>query len=302
MTVAATDITTLTPARQRGWNLGAAALALLLIAAAAYVGRDSLSSIVNAAMNDAESSHLMLVPVIAAWLVFVRRRRLQTIERKGTWIGPLVVALAGFMYVAGASNMRFWTWHAGGVLLVVGALLTVVGTDALRRFGPAFLVLAFLAPMPPRISAALTVPMMSGAAVATEVVLNVLGIPVERTGNLLSINGTEVTVEEACAGMRGVWALTLVAVAFAFATPFRTWVRVVVLLLTPMLALVCNVIRLVPTVWVYGNYSEETASGFHDIAGWVVLFVGYFLLTGLTALMDAAGLPVHPPKSKEVAL
>lgn len=281
------------PARQRGWHAETLLPLVALLAGAVYVGRDSLESIVDAALNDSESSHLLLVPIIAAWLAFVRRRRLHAIVREHTWVGPIVVALGGFMYVTGAQNMRFWTWHAGAVVMMVGALLSVVGTDALRKFGPAFLVLAFLAPMPPRVSSALTVPMMSGAALATEGVLNVLGVPVERTGNLLSINGTEVTVEEACAGMRGVWSLTLVAVAFAFATPFRTWVRVVVLLATPLLALVCNVIRLVPTVWVYGNYPEETAHAFHDMAGWAVLFVGYGLLTGLTAVMDAAGLPVH---------
>lgn len=286
--------------QDRGWGWRAWLSLVALLTLAVYVGRDSLGSIGSAAWTDSESSHLFLVPIIAAWLVFVRRRRLATVRRTGLWLGPVLSAIGGVMYVFGAQNMRFWTWHAGAILMVVGALLTIVGTDALRKFAPAFLVLVFLAPMPPRLSQALTIPMMHGAALATEAVLNGVSVPVERAGNLLSINGIEVTVEEACAGMRGVWALTLVAVAFAFASPFRVWVRVVVLLLTPLLALLCNVIRLVPTVWVYGNHEAETAEAFHDLAGWAVLFVGYFLLTGLTAAFDAAGLPVYRPKGEVV--
>jgi exosortase len=193
------------------------------------------------------------------------------------------------MHVHGAEDYRFYTWQVGAVLMVIGAFLAGVGLDVVRRFGPAFLVLVFLVPMPRQLSMLLTVPMMTGGAVATDAILSTAGIGVERSGNLLSINGVEVTVEEACAGMRGVWALTLVAVAFAFATPLRTWVRVAVLLSAPVLALVCNIIRLVPTVWVYGNSSAEAADTFHDLAGWGVLFIGYALLTGIVWLLEVVG-------------
>ena len=276
------------PADRLLWLLPAIALAV----GAVWAAVDSFSSIASAAMNDSESSHLWLVPLIAAWLVFVRRERLAGYRFRGLWVGTLIAGVGAAMYLIGGQNLRFWTWHAGAVVLLVGAIVTATGVEALRKFAPAFLVLAFLAPMPPRVSTALTVPMMTGGAVATEAILTAVGEPVTRNGNLLSINDVDVTVEEACAGMRGVWALTLVAVAFAFASPYRAWVRGVVLLLTPALALGCNVIRLVPTVWAYGHLSAESADTLHDLAGWVVLFVGYFLLTGFVFCLEAAGLPV----------
>ena len=264
----------------------------LLVAGATWATRDALGHLLDVSITDSESSHVMLVPVIAAWLVYVRRARLGRVARRGGWVGPVVVAVGGAMYAAGAENMRYWTWHAGAVVTVVGAALAVLGTDAVRKFAPAFLVLAFLTPMPPRVGSALSVPMMDGAAWATEGVLNLAGLPVERAGNLLSVGGVEVTVEEACSGMRGVWALALVAVAFAFASPLRAWVRALVVVASPLLALVCNVIRLVPTVWAYGALDAESAHAFHDLAGWVVLFVGYGLLTGVPVALEALGLPV----------
>ncbi len=258
-----------------------------------YVARDAWALLAKRAISDSESSHLILVPVIAAWLVFVRRQRLHNYLVRSTWIGCVLtlVGLLGFFF--GSQYTAFLAYHLGAVLIIVGALVTVVGREALVKFLPAFFVLGFLTPLPPHVVQQAASPLMDIAAVATEVTLSAMAIPVERTGNLLAINGVEVTVEEACAGIRGIWALALVAVAFAFATPYRWWVRLLILLLSPLLALVCNVIRLVPTVWVYGNYSDEAAKAFHDMAGWGVLFIGYLLLTGFASLLEFLGVPIH---------
>jgi len=71
-----------------------------------------------------------------------------------------------------------------------------------------------------------------------------------------------VTVAEACNGMRMVFALVLVSYAFAFSMPLRNGVRLVVLAASPLAAIVCNVIRLIPTIWLYGNARREVAGTF----------------------------------------
>ncbi|MEM6560151.1 MAG: exosortase/archaeosortase family protein, partial [Planctomycetota bacterium] len=241
-------------------------------------------------------SHLALVPLIAAWLVFVRRHRFRGFTVRDPWIGCVITLLGVVAFFFGSQYTAFLAYHLGAVAMLAGAVLTVAGREALTKFFPAFLVLGFLTPLPPNVVHQMAQPLMDIAAVATELVLSVLSVPVERTGNMLSINGVDTTVEEACSGIRGIWALTLVAIAFAFATPFRWWVRVLVLASSPLLALLCNIIRLVPTVWVYGNHSAEAADTFHDMAGWVVLFVGYLLLTGMTTLMELLGVQTQRAK------
>ena len=68
---------------------------------------------------------------------------------------------------------------------------------------------------------------------------------------------------------RMVFAFGLVVFAFAFSTPLKLSTRVILLALSPITALVCNVVRLVPTSLIYGYGSVGRAEWFHDLTGWV---------------------------------
>ena len=59
---------------------------------------------------------------------------------------------------------------------------------------------------------------------------------------------------EACNGMRMVFAFFLVVYAFAFSTPMKHSTRLVLLALSLVAALICNVIRLFPTSLIYGDF------------------------------------------------
>ena len=73
--------------------------------------------------------------------------------------------------------------------------------------------------------------------------------------------------------------------------------RVLIIVLSPASAVACNVIRLVPTLYIYGHYSAGTAELFHDIAGWVMLVIALLLLMGLVRLLRWLCLPVTPDSS-----
>ncbi len=114
------------------------------------------------------------------------------------------------------------------------------------------------------------------------------------TGNVLLINGREVAVAEACNGMRMVSALLLVSYAFVFSMPMRQGVRLVILAASPIVALLCNVIRLVPVVLFYGYASDSTADFFHDASGWIVLLIALGLLWSFLSLLRWIEIPVTP--------
>jgi exosortase/archaeosortase family protein len=69
-------------------------------------------------------------------------------------------------------------------------------------------------------------------------------------------------------------------------------VRVLILVLSPITAILCNVLRLIPTVWVFGHASPDTASRFHDIGGWVMLVFAFLGLMGMVKVLRWAMLPV----------
>ena len=94
-------------------------------------------------------------------------------------------------------------------------------------------------------------------------VSEVIGLDVIRNGNLLTVNGMDVAVVEACNGMRMVFTLFLASYVFAFVTPLRGYVRFLILAACPLTAVICNVIRLVPTVWMFGLYGKKSGVAAH---------------------------------------
>ncbi len=270
-----------------------AAAAVLVLAAVAVQWRAWLD-IAQIAFGDEEASHIILVPFVAVWMAWVRRGRLRAAVPRGNWIGLLILGGGWLLSYIGFYHATQAYWHGGAVLMAIGAAITVLGTDVLLKFLPAFVVLGFLIPVPGKIRLDLAVPLQTATAAATAAVLELFGTDVQRAGNLLMVNGVQVAIAEACNGMRMVFALLLVSYGFAFGTPLRQYVRFLILAVSPLSAIACNVIRLIPTVLVYGHMTDAFAEKFHDATGWLMLPVAFLILLGIIRLLRWALLPVSP--------
>lgn len=176
--------------------------------------------------------------------------------------------------------------------MAAGGLLSVLGKDVFFKFLPAFAVLGFLVPIPGTGRLVLAVPMQRLTADITQHVAETLGMAVERQGNLLNVNGQDIAVVEACNGMRMVFTLLFSCYVFAFVTPLRTYVRILILAASPAVAIACNVLRLVPTIWMFGHASATAANVFHEFAGWAMLIIAFGALLSVVSLLQWAMLPV----------
>jgi exosortase len=184
-------------------------------------------------------------------------------------------------------------WHGGAVLVVVGCMLSVLGKNVIFRFFPAFALLVFLVPAPARIRLAVAGPLQNWTASITQRLLEAGGVVnTEVTGNALTINGHAVLVAEACNGLRMVFSLIMVGFAFCFAMPLKNFVRALILLASPLAAIFCNVVRVIPTIWMYG-YEPQYAPTFHTYAGWAMLPLAFGMLYGLIKTLQWAMIPVN---------
>lgn len=271
------------------WHLiGAAAMASLGIAAT----WDVWSDIYHLASNDEEYSHIFLVPLIVLALIWVRRARLRFCRPTLRWAGPLILIAGWGLYLFGFYRNVEFLWHLGAVLIVLGCVVAVIGLGALGKFLPAVAVLAFMVPVPGTVRQDIALPLQAWTATISQHLLQTFGVEASVSGNLLSINGIPVAIAEACNGLRMVFALILVAFAFCFSLPLKNSVRALILLMSPLAAIVCNVVRILPTAWMYGSYSKATADAFHDYAGWMMLPIAFLLLYGVICLMKWAMIPV----------
>jgi exosortase len=248
--------------------------------------------------TDGENTHILLVPIVAAWMVIVRQRRIRHCKPSGTIIGVLIAIMGWVVYLTGYYRGYFSLWHAGAVLVMLGCVLSVLGKQALFRFLPAVAVLVFLIPVPTQYRLKIAGPLQAWTAEISQRVLELVGVPVERAESRLTINGIPVDIIEACNGLRGVFCLILVSYAFSFGLPLRNGVRLVVLLASPLSAIFCNVVRIVPTVWIYGYYSRDADVSnrvgflFHAVSGWLMLPVAFLILLGIIKVLRWAMVPV----------
>jgi exosortase len=278
-----------------GWGVKHVLLILLLVVAAIFATLTQWLDILNIAMKDEESSHIFLVIPIAVWLVWIRRIRFRRCPPRASWVGPLMI-FAGFCLAkfSMSESVQFQAGlHGGAVLMLIGAITTVVGMQVIANFIPAVLLLGLLVPIPGNLRLAIAGPLQNATARVTTTVLETMGFYVERSGNLVNINDMPIAVAEACNGMRMVFALVLVSYAFAFTVPLRNSVRLLILLLSPVAAIICNVFRLVPTVLLYGYAPTDIADSFHDIAGWLMLPVAFLMLVGTTRALRWALVPTY---------
>ncbi len=280
---------TLRTDRLGAWH---AAAALAMAALGVAVTFDAWRDIFLIAYNDEEYSHIFIVPVVALWMLWVRRMRFRHCRPSGTLVGPMLVLFGWLVSSYGFHHAHQSLWHGGSVIVVLGCMLSVLGKNVIFRFFPAFAVLIFMIPVPGTIRQDIAQPLQDWTANSARTCLEILGVETEVSGNVLSINGVPVTIADACNGMRMVFPLILVSYAFSFGLPLRQSVRVLILLASPMSAIACNVIRTVPTIWLYGNKPREIADTFHTYSGWLMPVIAFLLLRGIIKLLRWAMLPV----------
>lgn len=279
---------------RREWRFRDGAILVALIGLALLASKDTWSLILEIAWRDEDNSYILLAPIIAFWLFWIRRERLRFCAPHWTITGPMVTGFGTTLAFYGFHQGVEIAEHLGALLIVFGAGLTVFGWRFVRAFLPAFVALLFLLPTPGRIREEIAIPLQEISASVTNSILETFGIPILQQGSFLSINGYDVGVAEACNGMRMVSALFLVTYAFVFSVPMRQSVRIGFLIFSPLIALVVNIIRLAPTVLLYGYADESTAEMFHDISGWAMLGVALGILWGFQALLRWLEIPIAP--------
>lgn len=279
---------------RRSWRFTDGMLLVGFIGLAIIVTRHTWIDIFLMAQRNAEQSHVFLAPFVAGWLFWIRRERLRWIRPHWSFTGAVVIGAGWALGTIGFNNGWLVIEQFGQLLIVVGAALTIVGWNFVLRFLPVFGALLFLLPVPGRIRQEIAMPLQQVTAAITHFGMELFGAPVIRTGNVLVINGHEVAVAEACNGMRMVAALAIVTYAFVFSVPMRQGVRIFLLVVSPVVAIVCNVLRLTPTVLFYGYGDVNVAELFHDVSGWLMLFVALGLLWGLLGVLRWLEIPIAP--------
>jgi exosortase len=276
-------------APRSAWTPQRLAAAGALLAGGLFAARGGWEDIFRIATRDEEASHIWLVPFLVGWLVHVRRKALVHVTPTSSLLGPVLVAIGWALCHWGFNAAKQSPLHAGALLVAVGSVVTILGPRLLITLWPAVLLMAFIVPVPGLVRQRISIPLEQVTARATSGILAIFGVPLERSANVITINGRPVTVAEACNGLRMIFPLLMIVYVFCFTLPLKASVRWLLLLTSPLSAVVCNVLRLLPTVLLYGYASKGTADIFHEYSGWPMVAIAFLALMLVIKTMRAMG-------------
>jgi exosortase len=240
--------------------------------------------------QQADWGHTLVIPFIAGYFVYINRHRLLTTPFRTTWIGlvPVVLGVAWYMLCwLGPPTLRHHNLQGAGLTLTLfGLTLLFFGFRAMTiLWFPLLYLCVFGQTISNKLMSYVTFPMQDLTARGSHVVLNLVGIDTDRTGNILTVwAGGEpkpLNIAEACSGMRMLMAFLALGAAMAYTGFKRWWQRITLILLGIPTAIAVNVLR-VTTLAILILYDADFAAGdFHTFIGLLWLVPAFLMYLGL---------------------
>ena len=243
-----------------------------LVVASILLFRDTWANAASIWWRSETFAHGMLVPPLVAWLIWRKRREINSYEWH-TWpVGLLLVVGVTALWVAGRVAQVQVAEQFAAAAMIPALVLCVAGLNVSRAiaFPLGFLLLA--APF----GEALIEPLMEFTASFSVAALRASGFAVYREGLFFSTTVGDFEVAKACSGIRYLIASLTVGMLGAYLM-FSSWRRRAIFIgLSILVPIVGNGIRVYLTVILAHVTSIETAAGMdHVIYGW--LFFGVLI-------------------------
>lgn len=189
--------------------------------------------------------HCVAVPPLLGWLVYQRREQLLSTPPRPSYAG---IGLLGFGLLLVIAAARIGFNLLTGVsfpFVVAGLILLLWGPAALRILAMPLFVALFLIAPPMHALALITMPMQKISAwLAAHGANLLLGLPVEREGINLFLEGQKYVVAEQCSGMSSFLALSLTVIFLIEISGLTAGRKLIALASLLPIVISANVVRL----------------------------------------------------------
>lgn len=223
-------------------------------------------------------SHILLIPPIIVWLVWIRAEELVRVEPSG-WLPGLGWFLVGMtIWLAGRSADINLIAQAGVIAAFQGAVLGILGLRAGLVLAFPLAYMAFLVPFGDEIIP----PLQFVTAEIATLLTQWSGIETVADGILIDTPAGLFIVAEECSGVKFLIAMIALGVLVAH-TCFSSWHRRLWFMLACVVVpIIANGIRAWATIFIAQYVGAEAAGSFdHIIYGWVFFGIVIAMVLGV---------------------
>ena len=245
-------------------------------------------------------SYILLIPVLITYLLYRKRRILAAsvlYEDKNSDITRHLPTVAGFLicliaftiYVFGSQTFSPLQYHLISLpIFAAGLVLVFFNPMTLRQAFFPILFLAFLTPPPVTFLNNIGSLLSVASTEVANAIANFLGvtswISIESGSPAINLIRPDnqpllLIVDVACSGIYSLVGFVVFATFFAYIVRDRIWKKLVIVSIGFPLIYFLNIIRITTIVLIGYQWGADLAlEVFHILGGWVLVFIGTFLL------------------------
>ncbi len=232
--------------------------------------------------------HELLFAAVSAFLLYQRRAMLWSGASSSRRALPIALfALALLLYVVGRSQQWLRVEIVSLIATVASVLWLVGGRQALRAAAFPLFFLLFIVPLPYSLVLAVTGPLkLAVSAVATQL-LSWGGLPVGRSGVVVTIGQYQLLVSEACAGLQTMFTLEAMGLLYAsLRSGGSALLNTALAVAVVPVSFAANVVRVIVLMLVTYWFGDEVGQGFvHGFAGLVLFTVALVMIFAVDHLL-----------------
>ena len=219
-------------------------------------------------------SHGFLVPFFVAFLIWDKRKVIESTPIRQSWLGVPLVIFSLAVLILGIYGVELFTSRMSFIFLMAGLIWTFFGWAMVRVLRFPLLVLVLAIPFPAILFNQITFPLQLLASRIASDILPLLGVPTLHEGNVIELPVMKLEVAEACSGIRSLMSLFTLSVFYGYFLEHTTKRRVILALASIPIAVTANVARIVGTGLCVQYWDPEKALGFfHEFSGWVMFVI-----------------------------
>ncbi|MGN6374540.1 MAG: exosortase A [Sphingomonas sp.] len=265
MTVALSTAAFVAPSAAAAWRRHVIALGVVAVLLLTGFGHD-LATLADLWWTSTTFGHCLFIGPVIAWLVWQRRQDLAALSPVAWWPGLLLVAAGGCTWLMGAAASVDLFRQLGLIVLLQGAVVSLLGPMVARGLLFPLVYAFFLVPF----GESMEGPLQTVTVAMIMPLLHAVGVPATVDGVLITIPNGYFEVAEACSGAK--FEIAMIAFGTLVANVcFTSWRRraafMAVALTVPIVA---NALRAFGTIYAAHLTSVAAATGYdHIVYGWV---------------------------------
>lgn len=287
------------PARAAGWYF-------LLVVATVVAYIPTFIHLIQGPWQSEQEGHGPLIIAASLWLVWASREQLKKVELAPAPITGWVVLLVGLAMLFMARTQDVISVEVLSEIPVIsGCILMLCGWKVLRILAFPIGFLFFTVPAPGWMVDGATVPLKVFISDLVTRFLYAAGYPIAQNGVVIMIGPYQLLMQDACAGMNSIFALSAIGMFYVYAFRWKSKLRSLVLLAAVVpITIVANFLRVLALVLTAYYGGIDLVDGVvHDLTG-IALFVFaltlLFTLDGILGLIGGIGRAIWPQANSEL--